>query len=246
MPIVTKAGGGGGVSAHNLLDGLVHPDTAAGGVLQGSLIVGNATPKWEALALGTVGKIPISDGTDLLYRILVAADIPSLDAAKITSGRFPMAQMPEGTDGYVLTGTGNGSSPAYEAIPAAVTPRYGWGGLVSALAANQTRYGYASGPTLLARTNDVSSTMLMPFTCTAKMLYVTMDPPGGTQTTKVTLLKNAVASTLTVTVTGTATTGSDTTHSVSLVAGDSLRMEYVTSATSATVNVQFGFELDPA
>ena len=37
------------------------------------------------------------------------------DASEITSGRFGMARMPDGTDGYVLTAKGAGIDPAYEA-----------------------------------------------------------------------------------------------------------------------------------
>jgi len=44
---------GGGGAPHNLLDGATHPDTAAGTVVAGDLVVGNATPKWARLAKGT-------------------------------------------------------------------------------------------------------------------------------------------------------------------------------------------------
>ncbi|KKK77327.1 hypothetical protein LCGC14_2854730, partial [marine sediment metagenome] len=40
---------GGGVAAHNILDGSVHLDSVADGVTRGSLIYGNATPKWDEL-----------------------------------------------------------------------------------------------------------------------------------------------------------------------------------------------------
>jgi len=42
-------------------------------------------------------------------------DQVSLDASQIGSGRFGMARMPDGTNGYVLTAKGVGNNPAYEA-----------------------------------------------------------------------------------------------------------------------------------
>lgn len=61
--------GGGGISAHALLDGgTAHSDTAADTVSRGSLVVGNSTPAWDELVLGATGTIPASDGTDLAYK----------------------------------------------------------------------------------------------------------------------------------------------------------------------------------
>jgi len=61
---------------HNLLSA-VHPDTVVGSPVRGDLIVGNATPKWEKIALGTTGKFLRSDGSDALWVLLVAGDLPS-------------------------------------------------------------------------------------------------------------------------------------------------------------------------
>jgi len=46
-------------------------------------------------------------------------DVPNLDTSKITTGRFGMARMPDGTSGYVLTAQGADVDPAYAAAPAA-------------------------------------------------------------------------------------------------------------------------------
>jgi len=46
---------------------------------------------------------------------IAVAGVPSLPASKITSERFPMPRMPDGTSGYVLTAKGSGVDPAYEA-----------------------------------------------------------------------------------------------------------------------------------
>ncbi len=51
-----------------------------------------------------------ADGTPI-----AVAGVPNLDAPKITSGRFGMPRMPDGTSGQVLTGQGAGADPAYAA-----------------------------------------------------------------------------------------------------------------------------------
>jgi hypothetical protein len=50
-----------------LLDGSAHSDTIAAAVVRGSLIYGNATPKWAALAVGASGRFLQSDGTDAAW-----------------------------------------------------------------------------------------------------------------------------------------------------------------------------------
>jgi len=50
---------------------------------------------------------------------IAIAGVPDLPATKITSGRFGMARMPDGTLNYVLTAKGAGVDPAYEPLPAA-------------------------------------------------------------------------------------------------------------------------------
>jgi hypothetical protein len=64
--VITIDSGGAGV--HNLLDGVVHPDTVAHSPVRGDLIRGNSTPAWEALALAANGQILSSNGSDLVYQ----------------------------------------------------------------------------------------------------------------------------------------------------------------------------------
>lgn len=59
---------GGGVAAHAILDGTVHTDSVADGVTRGSLIYGNATPKWDELVIGAADTFLGSDSTDASWR----------------------------------------------------------------------------------------------------------------------------------------------------------------------------------
>ncbi len=67
-----------------------------------------------------VDRIPSLNASKINAGILGDARIPNLDTSKITSGQFGLPRMPRGTDGHVLTGTGAGSDPAYEAPAAGV------------------------------------------------------------------------------------------------------------------------------
>jgi len=64
-------GGGGN---HNLLSA-THPDSVVGSPVRGDLIVGNATPKWEKLAVGVTGKFIRSNGSDALWASIAWGDV---------------------------------------------------------------------------------------------------------------------------------------------------------------------------
>jgi len=52
---------------HNILSA-DHPDSLAGSVVRGDIIIGNATPKWSKLGKGAEDTFLGSDGTDLVWR----------------------------------------------------------------------------------------------------------------------------------------------------------------------------------
>jgi len=54
------------VAAHDVLS-VTHGDTLASAVSRGSIIYGNSTPKWAELAVGTVGQVLTTDGTDIMW-----------------------------------------------------------------------------------------------------------------------------------------------------------------------------------
>lgn len=52
---------------HAMLDASVHTDSVADGVTRGSIIYGNATPKWDELVVGAADRVLVSDGTDIAW-----------------------------------------------------------------------------------------------------------------------------------------------------------------------------------
>ena len=55
------------VANHAILDGSVHTDSVADAVTRGSLIYGNATPKWDELVIGAANSVLWTDGTDVSW-----------------------------------------------------------------------------------------------------------------------------------------------------------------------------------
>jgi hypothetical protein len=77
---VTISAAGGGSSSHNLLDGVVHPDTESTTVQRGMLVVGKlsgAVVKWGGLPLGAAGRFLKSNGTDAVWDVIQASDLPT-------------------------------------------------------------------------------------------------------------------------------------------------------------------------
>jgi hypothetical protein len=60
-------------STHALLSA-THSDSAAATVSRGSIIVGNSSPAWSELVIGSSGQVLTSDGTDAAWASPAAAD----------------------------------------------------------------------------------------------------------------------------------------------------------------------------
>lgn len=82
----TNVEGTGAWATETLLDGAIHSDTVAQTVTRGSLIVGNATPKWDELVLGANGTFLRSNGTDAVWAALTASMLPAHDHSSSTQG----------------------------------------------------------------------------------------------------------------------------------------------------------------
>jgi hypothetical protein len=70
-----------------------------------NVITGNGTSAVNLIAPGAAGQVLRSTGTAFASAALVAGDIPSLDAAKITTGAFADARIPSLDAGKITTGT---------------------------------------------------------------------------------------------------------------------------------------------
>lgn len=102
----------------SLLQASVHTDTVNGTVVRGDVIVGNSTPKWSRLAIGTATYVLTSDGTDAAWAAVPTQTSTLLDgsvhtdtlAGTVVAGDIiygnatpKWARLPKGSDGQVLT-----------------------------------------------------------------------------------------------------------------------------------------------
>jgi hypothetical protein len=97
--------------------GVARGGTGLSSIAAGGILYASAADTLSRIAPSAANQVLRSTGANALQiAALVAADIPSLDASKITSGRFGMARMPDGTSGYYLKAQGSGVDPTYAAI----------------------------------------------------------------------------------------------------------------------------------
>lgn len=99
-----------------------------------------------------------------------------------------------------------------------------------------------------AGTPSFSTPIVAALAGTIKNLYVVLNAaPGVGITITLTFLKNGVSQTLLVSITGNvATTGSDTTHSFTVAAGDSIIFLQSETALGGLRQLSWGFEFDPS
>lgn len=83
------SGGGGAVGPHDLLS-TEHSDTVPGSPVRGDLIVGNSTPEWTRLPLGT-GFLKGS-GLDPMWALIAKSDLPTAVAFEDESNDFTQSQ----------------------------------------------------------------------------------------------------------------------------------------------------------
>lgn len=81
---------------------------------------------------------------------------------------------------------------------------------------------------------ESSRQSVVPHAMTLDRLFIYITAPGVGKSRAFTVMKNGVATSLSVTVSGTNTSGSDTSNSVSLAAGDTISMKSVPSGTPAS------------
>lgn len=118
------AGVGGVTNPHNLLS-TTHSDTLAAAVVRGDVIIGNATPAWSRLAVGSAGNMLRSNGTDVSWGTDASAltnipaanltgtvaaisgvNLTNLNATNLASGTVPLARLSGITTSQLAAGAG--------------------------------------------------------------------------------------------------------------------------------------------
>jgi len=82
---IREAIGAAGVGAHAILDGDAHTDSVADEVTRGSIIYGNATPKWDELVKGAADTFLGADANDISWRT------PTQVLASLSAAHFAVA-----------------------------------------------------------------------------------------------------------------------------------------------------------
>ena len=102
---------------HTLLSA-VHTDTTVGTVARGDLIIGQgASATWTRLALGTAGKVPRSDGTDLPYSTFTIPDTFTLgDVIYASAANVLTALATSASATRYLSNTGVSNIPAWAQV----------------------------------------------------------------------------------------------------------------------------------
>jgi hypothetical protein len=183
----------------------------------GTLVVTGASTFSSTLSTGalTASSLALSSGDTVVSHIgaETQGDI-------IIKGASKWQTLPIGTTGYFLKSNGAGANPSWveNAIKTTVMDRW--------TQTTQDAYGF--------------SAWSAPASATIKNLYV--HRTAANDSTLYTIYKNGVATALTATM-GAVTTVSDTAHSFTVVAGDTVSMEV--DATNPTTNVHsITYEVD--
>lgn len=91
---------------------------------------------------------------------------------------------------------------------------------------------------------EIGATIVMPFSATLKNFYVTLDvAPGAGNSWTLTIRKNQASTALTITISGSDDTGNDTTHTVSVAAGDKISILITATGSPSPSGAQWGFQV---
>lgn len=90
------------LAGHALLSA-THTDTLAAAVTRGALVVGNTTPAWANLAVGTSGQVLKTDGTDTFWST-DGSGLTALNASSLTSGTVPLSRLSNIADTQIAAG----------------------------------------------------------------------------------------------------------------------------------------------
>ena len=140
----------------------------------------------------------------------------------------------------------------YDLDSAGVETKLGSGGAAHGAILTSERYAIGSGYGTVYNhpaSNSATGTLaqqevVVPFACTAKNLYAFADTNGHNGTNVLTVMKNGVATAITVTIAaGSTAVVSDTVNTVSFAAGDKITMRHVENASSGWAYFHWSLEL---
>lgn len=115
-------------------------------------------------------------------------------------------------------------------------------GAASALSTTTTQYSQPLGVGNNGWSTAEANHLLKLPACSYKNLYVRLSAaPVGVATRTITMRDNSAASALTVTITGAATTGNDTTHTVTHTADQSIGVQSALATAPAAANLHMGY-----
>ncbi len=166
---------------------------------------------------------------------LVSGNTVVLTLAPTSSSSSRTATFPDATGTVAYTDIAHGGTGATVGATSNI------GGAAGGIIANLTFFTCPEGATIgAAAAETATEEILCSNAATLSNYYVRCDAPGGTETTSFTVMKNGVATAITCTVTGAATTANDLTHTFTVAAGDRLSIKIITSTASATTKATWG------
>ena len=203
---------------HNLLSA-THPDTVAASPVRGDILIGNSTPKWDKLALDTIGKVLRSDGTDLNYSTATFANTYGASELLYSNGANTVTGLTTANSSILVT-SGAGVPSLSTDIPTAITIGgayiYRVGGTDITVADGGTGLSsyavgdilYASAATTLAGLTDVATgSVLVSGGIGVAPAYSSSPTITTSITTPILIGSTAASGTLTLRATSNATNG---------------------------------------
>jgi hypothetical protein len=248
--------GSGGFSPHTLLSSQ-HTDTAAATPILGDIIAANSTPAWSDVPGNSTAtkKFLTETGTGSAsvlpgWNTIVAGDVPSLDASKITSGTMATARLGSGTASSTAFLRGDQSWQAISGISGTPTIIEGTCNATATASATLTMRHFGSTASTCNST-QINRGTLMPSGGTLLNLSVVSDAGVNASDGVFTVFvctaaqqpscTTATGSTLTCTI-GTGNKCTDYTHTVAISQGDMLIVKFTTQAATTIGNVTAALE----
>lgn len=186
-----------------------------------------------------ISPLPVTDGGTNAQSFTAYSQVCG---GTTTTGALQAASTGIGTQGFVLTSTGSSSLPQWKTSIANSTVGSSNNTIISSTsAANFIAIPTSASPAINATESNVQ--VVIPYNCTAQNLYAVISANSSTANLTLKLRQNGNDTTLTTTITASsAGTFSDTSHSVSLSAGDLINFS-ISQATTGNATGSITMQL---